>query len=113
VAARAACALLAAALVLGAGAADLNGPMSSTAAEPFDVNKLFAGTCGWCHSSGGRAAGRGPQLMGPRLTDEEIVTRIKTGKTGAMPSFATAFNEEQLQAIVRYIRGLQPEGASQ
>ena len=30
---------------------------------PFDVGQLFASTCGFCHSDGGRAAGRGPQLM--------------------------------------------------
>ena len=120
-AARAALALAACALALGAGAADLNGPMASTpqaaastaAAESFDVKKLFAGTCGWCHSSGGRVAGRGPQLMGTRLTDAEIITRIKNGKTGAMPAFATAFQEEQLQAIVHYIRTLQPEEGAQ
>jgi mono/diheme cytochrome c family protein len=29
-----------------------------------------------------------------------------------MPSFGTAFNEDQLQAIVRYIRGLKPEGGT-
>jgi len=113
---------------LAAGAADLNGPMSSApqpaasavvstaapaAAEAFDVNKLFATTCGWCHSSGGRAPGRGPQLMDTRLTDAEIVGRIKSGKTGAMPSFGTAFNEDQLQAIVRYIRALKPDGVAQ
>ena len=26
---------------------------------PFDVEQLFATTCGWCHSDGGRAAGKG------------------------------------------------------
>ena len=115
VAARAA---LACALVLPAGAALGQGPMSSSppvaegAREDFDVNKLFANTCGWCHSSGGRAAGRGPRLMDSKLTDAEIVTRIKQGKPGAMPAFATAFDEAQLQAIVRYIRALKPEGAA-
>ena len=122
-------AALACALALAAAAADLNGPMSSRPrpaasgagmvaapdgeGEAFDVNKLFAGTCGWCHSSGGRKAGRGPQLMDTRLTDAEIIARIKAGKTGAMPSFGSAFSDDQLQAIVRYIRGLRPEGAPQ
>ena len=113
---------------LAAGAADGNGPMSSAplapasavvgtvtqpgAPEPFDVKRLFATTCGWCHSNGGRAQGRGPKLMGTPLTDAEIVGRIKAGKTGAMPSFATAFNDDQLQAIVSYIRGLKPDGGT-
>jgi mono/diheme cytochrome c family protein len=119
---------LACSLALAAAAADLGGPMSSTpqpaaavaagAAQPvappeaFEVNKLFATTCGWCHSNGGRAAGRGPKLMDTRLTDAEIVTRIRNGKTGAMPSFGAAFDEGQLQAIVLYIRGLKPEGGT-
>ncbi|MDQ2961566.1 MAG: cytochrome c [Pseudomonadota bacterium] len=123
-------ALLVAAAFFGssADAAEMNGPMSSTKkpeqpalavpeaqppADPkpaLDAEKLFAGTCGWCHSGGGRAAGKGPKLMDTALTDAEIVQRIKVGKTGAMPSFATAFNEAELQAIVKYIRGLREDG---
>jgi mono/diheme cytochrome c family protein len=117
---------------LGAGAADaqLNGPMSSgkkpdppaqgasadsntpPGQAPFDVEKLFANTCGWCHSNAGRTAGRGPKLMGTTLTDAEIVSRIKNGKTGAMPAFAGSFNDEQLRAIVQYIRTLKEDGAA-
>jgi len=80
------------------------------AAADFDVVKLFANTCGWCHSNAGRTAGRGPQLMGTTLTDAEIVHRIKTGKTGAMPAFGGQFSDAQIAAIVRYIRNLKPEG---
>jgi mono/diheme cytochrome c family protein len=106
-----------------ARAAETNGPMSSTkkpdaaAAAPanpvtadFDVEKLFANTCGWCHSGGGRVAGKGPQLMGTTLTDAEIVQRIMLGKPGAMPAFAGAFSGDQINAIIKYIRELKPEG---
>ncbi|WP_460890873.1 c-type cytochrome, partial [Ramlibacter alkalitolerans] len=88
------------------------GAAPAAAAQAFDVNRLFATTCGWCHSSGGRVAGRGPKLMETKLTDAEIIARIRNGKLGAMPAFSTAFNEDQLQAIVHYIRGLKPEGGS-
>ena len=89
-----------------AGAAEMDGPMSSskkpevpavaaperlptTDSKPaFDVEKLFAGTCGWCHSGGGRVAGKGPKLMGTTLTDAEIVQRIMLGKPGAMPGYS-------------------------
>jgi mono/diheme cytochrome c family protein len=110
-------------------AAGTNGPMSSTprageagasapaaasqAGADFDVGKLFANTCGWCHSGGGRVAGKGPQLMGTTRSDAEIIERIKNGKTGAMPAFGSTFNDAQLQAIVKYIRDLKPEGATQ
>ena len=112
-----------------ARAGEMNGPMSSTKkpettqtpmtapaapSDPnavFDVQKLFANTCGWCHSGAGRAAGRGPKLMGTTLTDEEIVRRIKLGKPGAMPAFASAFSDDQIAAIVKYIRGLKDDEA--
>ena len=106
-------------------AADANGPMSSNPASSaassgaaetaapakleISVTTLFANTCGWCHSGAGRIAGKGPQLMGTTLTDTEIVNRIKNGKTGAMPGFGGAFTEDQLKAIVKYIRDLKPE----
>jgi mono/diheme cytochrome c family protein len=105
--------------------AQVSGPMSSSrpasaaAAAPaasgaagFDVQTLFANTCGWCHSAGGRAPGKGPQLMGTTLTDAELIYRIKTGKPGAMPAFAGAFNDDQLKAIVKYIRDLKPDGTT-
>ena len=111
-------------------AAELNGPMSSNqkpegsaavvpegeapmvSKPPLDAEKLFATTCGWCHSGGGRVAGKGPKLMGTALTDAEIVYRIKVGKTGAMPAFGSTFNAAELQAIVLYIRGLREDGST-
>lgn len=108
-------------------AADMNGPMSSSqnaastagaasaAAGPadFDVHKLFANTCGWCHSDAGRVAGRGPRLMNTTLTDAEIVYRIRNGKQGAMPAFGSSFNDDQIKAILKYIRELKPDGSAQ
>jgi mono/diheme cytochrome c family protein len=76
------------------------------AAQSFDVGKLFAGSCGWCHSRGGREAGKGPKLMGTELSDAEIIARIRNGKTGQMPAFG--FTDDQLRAIVAYIRALKP-----
>jgi mono/diheme cytochrome c family protein len=120
--------------VSASAAAQMSGPMSSgykpstAQAQPstdqappvvgkdakggLDVNKLFAGTCGWCHSNGGRAAGKGPQLMGTALTDAEIASRIKNGKPGAMPAFGSTFSDDDIKAIIRYIRDLKPEGGS-
>jgi len=82
-------------------------PAASNAAQgPFDVPKLFATTCGWCHLDGGRVTGKGPQLMGTTKTDAEIKSRIRNGKPGQMPAFGPMFNDDQLDAIVAYIRGL-------
>lgn len=112
-------------------AAEQNGPMSSTAPADiasaaasaasagvagkadFNVEKLFANSCGWCHSGAGRVAGKGPQLMNTTLTDAQIIYRIKTGKVAAMPAFGGTFSDEQMTAIVKYIRGLKPDGSTQ
>lgn len=90
-----------------AAAPAAQGEPAAAAAQGFDVGRLFAGSCGWCHSRGGRGAGKGPMLMGTALSDAEIISRIRNGKTGQMPAFA--FTDEQLGAIVAYIRALKPE----
>jgi len=74
----------------------------------FDVDQLFASTCGFCHSDGGRAAGRGPQLMDSPRDDEFIRNRIKTGKQGAMPAFGESFSDAQIDEVIKHIRALKP-----
>jgi mono/diheme cytochrome c family protein len=74
----------------------------------FDVEQLFATTCSFCHSDGGRAAGRGPQLMDSQKSDDFIRDRIKTGKQGAMPAFGETLSDAQIDEIVKYIRSLKP-----
>jgi mono/diheme cytochrome c family protein len=75
---------------------------------PFDAKQLFATTCGWCHSSGGREAGKGPQLMNNPHDDEFLKNRIKNGKPGAMPAFGETFSDAQIDDIIKYIRSLKP-----
>jgi mono/diheme cytochrome c family protein len=76
----------------------------------LDVKALFASNCGFCHSDGGRAAGRGPQLMDTKRGDEFIRDRIKNGKEGAMPAFGQMFSDADIDAILDYIHSLKPEG---
>jgi len=64
--------------------------------EPMDVSQLFATTSGWCHSDGGRAAGKGPLLMDTKRDDDFLRNRIKDGKPGAMPAFSTMFSDAQI-----------------
>jgi mono/diheme cytochrome c family protein len=80
----------------------------ASTARPRDPAQIFATTCGWCHHKGGREAGKGPQLMGTSASDGEIIYRIKMGKAGYMPAFGTAFSEEEITALVSYIRNLKP-----
>jgi mono/diheme cytochrome c family protein len=83
-------------------------PAAAGAAGKLDVNQLFATSCGWCHFNGGRQDGKGPKLIGTPLTDAEIVSRIRTGKPGQMPAFGATFSDEQMKAIIAYIRELKP-----
>jgi mono/diheme cytochrome c family protein len=77
-------------------------------AVPVDpnVSRLFATSCGWCHQGGGRVAGRGPKLAGTDKTDEFIIRQIKQGKPPGMPAFGKSFNDDQIHAIISYIRAL-------
>jgi mono/diheme cytochrome c family protein len=75
----------------------------------LDVRVLFASNCGFCHSDGGRAAGKGPQLMNTQRDDEFLRDRIKHGKEGAMPAFDQLFSEADIDAIIKYIHGLEPD----
>jgi mono/diheme cytochrome c family protein len=77
--------------------------------EAVDVNQIFASTCGWCHADGGRAAGKGPQLMDTKRSNDFIRDRIKLGKAGAMPAFGQVFDDAQIDAIIKYIRDLKPD----
>ncbi len=75
----------------------------------LNVNQLFATTCGWCHSDAGRSAGKGPQLMNTKRSDDFIRYRIKHGKEGAMPAFGSALSDADIDAIILYIRNLKPD----
>jgi mono/diheme cytochrome c family protein len=85
-------------------ATSLSGPST------IDVQALFASTCSFCHGDGGRAAGKGPQLMNTTRTDEFLRDRIKNGKEGAMPAFGQTLSDADVDAIIKYIRELKPEG---
>jgi mono/diheme cytochrome c family protein len=97
-------------------APDLGGTQQTTAptaattpASTLDVQQLFATTCGWCHTDGGRIAGKGPQLMDTARSDDFIRNRIKNGKEGAMPAFGTTFSDSDIDLIIVYIRNLKPD----
>jgi mono/diheme cytochrome c family protein len=101
--------ILAAPLTLSAIAVRAQQPAAPAADNPpLDVGRLFATTCGWCHSDGGRVAGKGPQLMDSKRDDDFLHNRIKNGKQGAMPAFNATFSDAQIDEIVKYIRALKP-----
>jgi mono/diheme cytochrome c family protein len=78
------------------------------AVSAINGQALFASTCGFCHSKGGREAGKGPKLAGSQRSDEFIINRIEHGSQGKMPAFGGAFTDEQIHQILAYIRSLEP-----
>ena len=82
---------------------------SPSGGSVIDVQTLFATTCSFCHGDGGRAAGKGPQLMDTQRSDEFLRDRIKNGKEGAMPAFSASLNDADIDAIIHYIRNLKPD----
>jgi mono/diheme cytochrome c family protein len=101
--------LLALVLCLGSEGEAAAQQAAQTGGSDLDVKELFTSTCGWCHSEGGRAAGKGPQLMNSARSDDFMHNRIKNGKEGAMPAFGQAFDDAQIDAIIKYIRALKPD----
>ncbi len=102
---------LGAATVLAALAAPAASDDQTTAPAEhiLDVDQLFATTCGYCHASAGREAGKGPQLMNTARSDDFIRNRIKNGKEGAMPAFGRSFTDADIDRIIAYIRALKPQ----
>ena len=93
----------------GGGAANGAAIRCGAPASKLDVPQLFATTCGWCHTDGGRIAGKGPQLMNTARSDDFIRNRIKNGKEGAMPAFGKSFSDADIDQIIAYIRNLKPD----
>jgi|SRR5271166_1204822 len=103
-------ALNAAAVLASLAAPAAAGDEPATPAQAaLDVDQLFATICGFCHANGGRAAGKGPQLMNTARSDDFIRNRIKNGKEGAMPAFGKSFSDGDIDRIIAYIRALKPE----
>jgi mono/diheme cytochrome c family protein len=96
-------------LALCAGAAAAQTRPEPEAKSNLNVPQLFATTCGWCHTDGGRRPGKGPQLMNTKRSDDFIRYRIKHGKEGAMPAFGSQFSDADINAIIAYIRALKPD----
>ena len=94
---------------VGRAAAADEQPTAPARKSTLDVDQLFATVCGYCHANGGRAAGKGPQLMNTARSDDFIRNRIKNGKEGAMPAFGKTFSDADIDRIIAYIRALKPQ----
>jgi mono/diheme cytochrome c family protein len=90
-------------------------PDSAAGANPRDPATLYAKNCASCHGRDGRAKtskGRlnhARNLSDPewqnRVSDERIFNSVMNGK-GKMPSYEKKFAEQEIDAMVTYVRGL-------
>jgi cytochrome c553 len=78
------------------------------AKKEFDVKSTFRNICGFCHADYGRKASKGPQLMDSERSDEFLFNRIKKGLPGRMAGFGSAFSDEDIGKMVKFIRSLKP-----
>ncbi len=77
--------------------------------KPFtaaDAKDLFLSKCTVCHGSDGKlGASQAKDLSTSKLSDEEILDRIKHGKN-AMPPFEGLIPEDQRKMLVSFVKTL-------
>jgi aldose sugar dehydrogenase len=77
---------------------------SATGAE------IFGQICAACHApdlSGGIGPPLGPGSHAAAQTDEYLLATISLGRGSRMPSFSRTLTDEQIRAVVDYIREVQ------
>jgi cytochrome c oxidase cbb3-type subunit III len=85
-------------------------------ADQADGEAIYKQKCAMCHAPDGKgySAIKTPDFTSPKWqeskTDKEIADTIKNGKSGtAMKSFGDQLKEDEIQALVKYIRSLNSE----
>jgi mono/diheme cytochrome c family protein len=84
------------------------GASSNTAVSPQLLAQgagFFAQSCGDCHGDDGHGD-EGPDLHNLAISDARIASQIKNGTKGEMPSFSKKYHDEQIAALVAYVRTL-------
>jgi mono/diheme cytochrome c family protein len=66
---------------------------------------LFDHNCAHCHGADARGD-EGPNLYNLAKSDARITAIIKGGIKGEMPTFAKKFSDEDVQALIAYLRTL-------
>jgi mono/diheme cytochrome c family protein len=66
---------------------------------------FFGQSCGDCHGDDARGD-EGPDLHNLTISNRRIETQIKNGVKGQMPSFSRKYKDQQVGALVAYLRTL-------
>jgi mono/diheme cytochrome c family protein len=80
------------------------------AGVPHDVlvargKKLYFGNCAHCHGVDAHGD-EGPDLHGIWVSDRRIATVVKRGIKGEMPTFAKKLHDDEIAALIAYVRSL-------
>jgi len=94
--------------------------MTALSTEPVDVapseievspelaaqgHEFFEMSCSLCHGDDAHGD-EGPDLHNLAISNARIVTTIKKGIKGEMPTFAKKYDDHQITALVSYLRSL-------
>ncbi len=126
--------IVAAAIGLAAGvyglSRGLREPSPPASHGPADPAALYASYCAVCHGPGGKGDGPGaeivrqkmPDFSNPaamqRVDDAFLFTIIQKGssqlgRSNAMPAWGMKLTDDEIRALVRYLRGLaRPAGSA-
>ena len=81
------------------------------AADSPDGAAIYKQKCQMCHGADGKGfpAIKTPDLTNPKwqasVSDKEMIEVIKNGKKGTpMPAFADKLKDDEIQAVVKFIR---------
>jgi mono/diheme cytochrome c family protein len=66
---------------------------------------FYSQSCGDCHGDDGHGD-EGPDLHNLAISDARIASQIKNGTKGEMPSFTKKYDNQQVTALVAYVRSL-------
>ena len=83
-------------------------PSSATMPSPqllAQGAEFFAQSCADCHGDDGHGD-EGPDLHNLAISNARIASQIKNGTKGEMPSFGRKYHDQQIAALVAYVRTL-------
>src|SRR5215510_2467125 len=78
---------------------------SAKAGEAGSGKRLFSFNCAHCHGVDARGD-EGPDLHNLHKSDERIAAIIRNGIKGEMPAFGKKLKDEDVQALIGFIRTL-------
>ena len=88
-----------------------------TFGDKIDYKKIFKNDCQKCHGRDGKGSKRGKKLGAPyftdaewqaSVTDEQLIATVTNGKK-KMPKQKDNLSQEEIKALVKYVRTLAPK----